>query len=345
MTNEKAIKNIIALESHEKIAQAYYEKYGAYLDFSQFLLLFQNPEKQFTPEQLNSPESRQQQRTIHSQFNSLYGTLLSEENFLIGDKDIELEQLQRYINIPPHSHNFTECIFVLNGYCDHIVENQVYRHQQGNVSIIVPNVMHHLLPSPDCLCLTVKIRNRAFNTMDFPHLPHLAYPISFQIGQDSFIFNSLLAIYSQQIEQPPFAERLMLLLFQSIMIYICQNYWETMHHLTPLSVQNPQIVEITNYIFENYQTVTLLSLAEHFHFNPSYLSTMIKQQTGTSFTNILRDIRMKHATRLLIQSTMSVNHICTEIGYQDVSQFISNFRKFYGHTPVQYRNKYKRISE
>lgn len=342
MTNEEAIKDIITLESHEKTAKAYYEKYGVYLDFSQFLLLFQNPEKQFTPEQLNSPESRQLQRTIHSQFQSLYGTLLSEENFLIGDKDIEIEQLQRYINIPPHSHNFTECIFVLNGYCDHIVENQVYRHHQGNVSIIVPNVKHHLLPSPDCLCLTIKIRNRSFNTMDFPHLPHLVYPISFQTGQDSFIFNSLLTIYSQQIDKPPCAERLMLLLFQSIMIYICQNYWETMQYLTPHNMQNNQIVEITNYIYQNYQSVTLVSLAAHFHFNPAYLSTMIKQQTGTSFTGILRDIRLKHAVRLLTQSNMPVNHICTEVGYQDVSQFISNFRKTYGLTPIQYRKEYNK---
>ena len=340
MTNEEVLKRIVALAPHERIAKAYYEQYGSYLDFSQFLLIFQRPERNYTPEYLNSPASRMEQRAIHKQFAETFGNNLSEEAFLNSDKDIEIEQLVRYTNMPRHSHSFVECIFVLNGYCDHMVEDQTYRHHQGNVAIIVSNVAHHLLPSPDCICLTIKIRNSTFNCMDLPYLSHFVYPISFQVGHDSFIFNSLLTIFNQQHSQQPYSERVMLLLFQAMLIHICQQHWDTLQHLAPHNMKSTQIMDITNYIFENYRTVALPSLSEHFHFNPSYMSTLIKQQTGFSFTTILRNIRLKHAARLLTQSNMSVNHICTEIGYQDVSQFISNFRKAYELTPVQYRKKY-----
>lgn len=188
--------------------------------------------------------------------------------------------------------------------------------------------------------MTIKIRQQTLHTINLPKFPQFVYPISFQVGNDPFIIDTLVRMYAQQTDQLPYFEQIMLLLFQAMMVYLCQNYWDTLQHLAPHTAYSKQILEITNYIFENYQTVSLASLARAFHFNPSYLSTLIKRQTGSSFTEILKNIRLKHAARLLSQTSRPINHICSDIGYQDVSQFISLFRNEYGMTPVQYRRTF-----
>lgn len=339
MTNEELIHQIIALNPEEQIAKDYYEAYHRYLDFSQFLLVFQNSNEHFTPKQLASPESKRRQQAIHAQFFETYGKNLSADSFIAENRDIEVEQLPRYVDIPLHRHDFFECVMVLYGYCEQSVSSQIYRHQKGNFAIIPPGIDHHLRPSPDCLCLTIKIRENIFHNMDLPNFPHFVYPICFQVGEDPFIFNNLLSLYVQQREHLPYADQITLLLFQTILTFVCQNYWDTLQHLAPHTMQSSQMLEITNYIFENYQTVSLSSLAKHYHFSTPYLSTMIKRQTGTSFTEILKDIRLKHAVRLLTLTKMPLNHICAEIGYHDVSQFISIFRQRYGISPTQYRRK------
>lgn len=340
MTNEEMYQRMLTLTPQEKIARKFYETYGTYLNFPQFLLTYQYPKEDFLPEYLLSAEGLLRQQRLHAQFSSSYGKNLSEDTFMTDGREIEVEQLLRYIDTPAHQHDFTEFVVVLEGYCDHVVGTQTYRHQKGSFAIIVAGIEHYLKPSPDCLCVTIKIRQQTLHTINLPNFPHFVYPISFQVGNDPFIPYVLIKMYAQQTDQLPYFEQIMLLLFQTLMVYLCQNYWDTLQHLAPHTVYNKQMLEITNYIFENYQTVSLASLAREFHFNPSYLSTLIKRQTGSSFTEILKNIRLKHAARLLSQTSRPINHICSDIGYQDVSQFISMFRNEYGMTPVQYRRKF-----
>ena len=58
----------------------------------------------------------------------------------------------------------------------------------------------------------------------------------------------------------------------------------TPHHV----LQNVRIIgEITQYIEENLEKdLTLNTIAQQFHFNPSYLSSLFKRQTGTGAERI-----------------------------------------------------------
>lgn len=344
LSNEEMMRRLRELKPHEAVAKEYYEKYGTFLSFSQFLVLFQNPNKVYRVDEIASPAFAHLSTKAANQFRDIYGASLNEASFFQESSSIELQQLLRYIETPAHSHDFVECIFVLYGYCEHTVGTHTYRHGQGACAIIVAGVRHCLRPSPDCLCITIKIRKDVFSGFDIPNFPYFVYPIGFQLDEDPFVFNILLTIYAQQEGRYPYAEQKIHLLMKALLLHICQHYWDTLQHLAPHSAHSKQILDITNFIYENYQTVTLGTLAEQFHFNPSYLSNLIHRQTGVSFSAIVRDIRLRQAARMLCQTNLSLNQICADIGYHDVSQFISSFRKKYGMTPVQYRKSNKETS-
>jgi len=103
--------------------------------------------------------------------------------------------------------------------------------------------------------------------------------------------------------------------------------------------RDERIDEIMNYVQTNYLTVTLKDLSRHMHLTPPYLSKYIKEKSGGTFGEIVRNVRMKKACTLLKNGSMTVETIADSVGYPNVEHFNRLFKKKYGMSPVQFRNK------
>ena len=103
--------------------------------------------------------------------------------------------------------------------------------------------------------------------------------------------------------------------------------------------KDERLLEITNYIYANYKNVTLEDLSEKFFLSKPYLSKYIKEKSGMTFGDILKQIRMKKARAMLRSGNATVESIAEMVGYQNVEHFNRVFKKMYHTTPVQYRNK------
>ncbi len=105
------------------------------------------------------------------------------------------------------------------------------------------------------------------------------------------------------------------------------------------------IVKIVSYIGAHYrEPLTLVSLAEAFHFNSVYLSRYIKKKSGHTFTELLTSARMYHAARLLKDTSLKNREICDRVGIGDERYFGQVFQKTYGVSPHEYR-KSKRSTD
>ena len=100
------------------------------------------------------------------------------------------------------------------------------------------------------------------------------------------------------------------------------------------------MLEIVNYMFENFQTVTLKSLAQHFGYSESYLCRLLKSSAEKSFSAIMREFKLNRAQKLLQTTNLKLDDICESIGYSDTTQFIRDFKKQYGVTPAKYRREF-----
>jgi 2-isopropylmalate synthase len=100
-----------------------------------------------------------------------------------------------------------------------------------------------------------------------------------------------------------------------------------------------RIVEIISCIKNDYKNVTLDTLAETFHLSKPYLSKYIKDKAGMTFQEAVRKERMKKARGLLRETSLTVEAVAAEVGYENVEHFNRLFKKSYHMTPVQYRKQ------
>ena len=103
--------------------------------------------------------------------------------------------------------------------------------------------------------------------------------------------------------------------------------------------QDERLTSMLNFIQNNYQDVTLESLAEQFHLSEPYVSKYIKDKSGKTFGEHVAHIRMKRAKTLLKNGNMTVENIAYAVGYQNVEHFNRTFKKSFDMTPIQYRNE------
>lgn len=270
--------------------------------------------------------------------NRYVSTLLQENDFFQEGKNIEVEKTLRYVAIPAHQHEFIECVYVVCGSCVQTIDGNVYFHGSGDFILVPPGVSHEITVPEDGLCLTVKLRQETFVSMKVPNLPLFVVPLLFPTGGDRFVLHTLLNIYEQQEGRLVYADELMEQLFCALITYLMQNFRETMHPLITQSLRSYKLIQIVNYTFENYQTITLRSLAREFHYNEAYLSNLIRREMGKTFTEIIREYRLKVAEELLRTTpSMKLAAVCEAVGYNDTTQFIRDFKAQYKVTPAKYK--------
>ena len=97
------------------------------------------------------------------------------------------------------------------------------------------------------------------------------------------------------------------------------------------------ITSILNYLSANYQSVTLGEAAGHFGFSAPHFSTLIKEGTGRTFLQIIRDIKLGQACRALKETRLPISSVCELAGYKNPEHFMRTFKTAYGMTPGEYR--------
>ncbi|MBQ7160878.1 MAG: helix-turn-helix transcriptional regulator [Clostridia bacterium] len=102
-------------------------------------------------------------------------------------------------------------------------------------------------------------------------------------------------------------------------------------------VRSDQIPKILNYISENYRTVTLESLAKHFHYTVPYVSKLIRASTGMTFTSILRETKFDVCRSMLLNSDLKIYQIAEIAGFQNTDHFNRTFKKRTGLTPSDFK--------
>ena len=337
------LEKLTRLEPLEQLGKQYQQRFGKALSYSQFLVLrevsrFRVP----TLNEIQSPAFEAKCRTLEQEYASQYRQSgLRAQDFIRADRNIEMEKLFRYVHIPAHRHDFVELVFVFSGTCTHTVEGQSFQQGAGSFTIVNSFTSHELVAAPDCLCLTTKVRMDTFREFHIPNLPLLAVPVCFDCGDDAFMRDMLLTIYEQQTNEACYHDEIVSLLLQSVLIYCMQNFRDTVKFLDAGTRLEGRMLEIMNYMFENYQNVTLRGLAHHFGYSEPYLCKLFREESGSTFTQILRDFKLKQAKKLLQTTDQKLNEICDTIGYSDTTQFIRDFKQQYGNSPAKYRKAFQ----
>ncbi|MCI6621271.1 MAG: AraC family transcriptional regulator [Firmicutes bacterium] len=98
---------------------------------------------------------------------------------------------------------------------------------------------------------------------------------------------------------------------------------------------------IARYMLQNYTCASLAGLADQLNYSLSYCSHFVLENTGFTFKQLQKKIRMQKAVSYLLYADTPVNLIAEQLGYSCSENFMKVFKQEYGLTPTQYRARMK----
>lgn len=106
---------------------------------------------------------------------------------------------------------------------------------------------------------------------------------------------------------------------------------------SPLS-SDETIQKVMDYCQNNYKDGSLEDLSSQLFLNPSYLSTLIRQKTGHTFSEYLLDVRMQQAAKFLQNPEIKIYGVSEMVGYTNQNNFSRVFHNYFHMSPSEYRN-------
>lgn len=92
---------------------------------------------------------------------------------------------------------------------------------------------------------------------------------------------------------------------------------------------------------EEYGNENLMigDVAKKAYISSSYLSFLLKKETGKTFIEYLTDIRMKHARKLLLETSMKNYEVAEACGFANATYFSTVFKNINGMSPSSFRKE------
>jgi AraC-like DNA-binding protein len=113
------------------------------------------------------------------------------------------------------------------------------------------------------------------------------------------------------------------------------------HKAESMRYSNRTIQQALQYIQQNFgQAVTLEEVAEFLDIPVAPFGRFFKKHTGNTFKDVLNEVRLGHASRLLIDTNLSVNEIAYKCGFNNLSYFNRLFKMKKHYTPKAFRERF-----
>ncbi|MGK6349765.1 helix-turn-helix domain-containing protein [Parapedobacter sp. DT-150] len=102
-----------------------------------------------------------------------------------------------------------------------------------------------------------------------------------------------------------------------------------------------RIMKVFEYMNDHYsKPITLADMAAHANMHEASFSRFVKKSTGKTFIDSLNEIRLGHATRLLIDTNQTIAEIAYGCGFNNISNFNRIFKRKKSCTPKAFRENF-----
>lgn len=254
-----------------------------------------------------------------------------------------------------HTHDYFEIDYVAKGNCNFLNNNGSKQLGPGEFIIIPPGLLHDITVTDHTILFCILLRKSTFDTVFFSLLSrndvlsiffrntlqkgeHENY-LLFYTDNNSKIKKIIQNAYLECYKNDPYGNFCCISWLNILFCELLRNYSKSLQFYGNWKVTEFSLV--MQYIRYNYRNLTLSFLAKLFHYNESYLSTLIKQNTGFSFSEIIKRQRMAEAEKYLKNTSIKIGEIAELVGYNSADHFSRVFRSEHHISPQEYRNNNK----
>lgn len=270
--------------------------------------------------------------------------------------DLYFSRQTRFSTVPLHRHRYIEMNYVYSGSCTAVVNGTKIALSEGDVCIMDVEVVHTiaLLGENDIVLNCIMGRNY-FNHYFIGRLAdsgivskfisdvidknsrHNQY-LLFHTSPDPRIKDLFENIFCEYLE-PGICSKAAIDSYMTVVFIRLAQCYQQVKEQEYHNNSRSYITEILQYIDEHCTDCSLAKTAEHFNFNPAYLSRLIKKATGQTFKEIVDGCRLTRAAFMLQNTDLSINEIASQCGWSNQKQFYKKFEAEHTCKPNEYRKQ------
>jgi len=282
-------------------------------------------------------------------------TYVVEADIIPNARDIFIIRHPRYTKQLLHRHNYFEINYVSSGSCTFVFEDSSRVLRENELCMVAPGSLHDLIISDESTVLCIMLRKSTFNKTFLPILSrkdllsqffrtfllsstnknYLLFFCERKKWIRQILFNAMAECYKTDA----YSNACCINWLNQFFTYLLRNYSKTIQFYD--YQMGSEFSLVLQYIQHNYRNLTLSALAEFFHYSEPYLCTLIKQNTGQNFTDLVKDLRLSDAVDYLTNTDMRISEIAEKIGYNSSDHFSRVFRSRYHVSPQQYRKEHE----
>lgn len=252
-----------------------------------------------------------------------------------------------------HQHEHYEFYFFLEGDMDYQIEDHIYPLEYGDYLLVPPHVMHR----PVFHNTNVPYRRFVLWVSEsyFQKLCQISPDFSYYFDTvhqqkayhcrpDYIQLQELQARLTNLIEESrsnsPFCELNAHLMLCQFLVYVNRMTYERLHEFTA-PTSNILYLNVCAYINSHLnETLSLDSLASHFFVSKYHISHVFKDNMGISLHQYILKKRL-HICKNAILSGQPLGTLFQQYGFTDYSSFYRAFRKEYGVSPTDFKEKHR----
>ncbi|SFE08272.1 AraC-like ligand binding domain-containing protein [Paenibacillus catalpae] len=269
---------------------------------------------------------------------------------------IHIRKHNRFAPMPLHYHNFIELNYIYSGSCRQWINGQEVVLREGQVCLLDSEVVHSIEAMGDNdILINIIMKKNTFTSSflsrfgsrgivsDFlanaitENTNHNRYIVfeSEGHGELQWFMRSLMceAFGSRAYAEEMIYNYIMLVFTELMRVYAVRTNNESQH-----GAAKADLIQVLDYIEQNFRDCTLTQLSKAFSFNANYLGNMLKKRTGKTFIELVKTQRLIHAAGLLANTDKPIEDIAQAVGYSSLGFFYRIFAEQYGMTPMVYRN-------
>ena len=267
-----------------------------------------------------------------------------------------IEDLPHFI-VPWHYHPAIEIMYITRGIGTRFVGDCIEQYEEGDICMIGPNLPHEWRNDDayfdkesglraTCICLFFKREIFDQNFIRLPEMNNIRDLIERSRRGLKFTGNSKLEItrfIRSSVNDVGVRKVTNLLTLLELMA--TSTEYELLASVGFTNSVNSEDFERFNKVYKflvkNFATsIRLEEVSTLVGLTPTAFCRYFKERTKKTFVEYLNEMRIGYSKKLLLENKMKISTISGEVGFPNLSNFISQFKKVTGMSPSQFQKQF-----
>ncbi len=271
------------------------------------------------------------------------------------------EYIQTYFTSPFHFHDLYELIWIKKSYGKLYAGKTMMNFQEGDIYVLGPGFGHCFYNEKSFIEQGEKAHAVAiffredllgegfFENPAYVNIKDMLAKSSYGLHVENGA-TELYRLFEKLVKQKGMDELITFMQLLNEVSRLPQSAVKVLNEtqsITKLTNKDSARLEpVIKYVMENFRDdLDSKTAAGLIHLNDAAFCRYFKRRMEQTFSQFVNNVRITHATNLLLTEEWDVLRICYESGFKNLSYFNRQFRELTGQSPKEYRRSFQGKNE